>query len=48
MLTSDMVAREGDILEICFATSMTVTRSTVEVDLQVLQSATDATINGME
>ena len=43
-----MVVNEGDFLEICFATSVDVTRTTVEVDLQVLQSATDATINGME
>ena len=47
-LTSDVVADEGDLLEICFATSVSVTRTTVEVDIQVLQSATDATIIGME
>lgn len=47
-LTQDVVANEGDLLEICFVTSVDITRSTLEVGLQAIPSATDATINGME
>ena len=48
LTTSDgmLTATEGQTVQVCFDTTVTITRTSLEIDLEVDPSATNATNNG--
>ena len=41
-----LTAMEGQTVQICFSTTVTITRTSLEIGLEVDPSATNATSNG--
>ena len=48
MPTTELVAVEGDVVEICFVANLIITRTPLEIGIRAISSATNATVNGTD